>query len=131
MSGPLVQEKLVSTHNCTLLSESHVSFQRRGWDVPHLRRDLLQLLAVFFTFQCVHPQAEMAILILDVALESIQVLIAEFGSSGDGLGKSVIHQHEIRPFRHSPFRPETALQPKRKMGTTSPDLRLGTTRPNF
>ena len=70
-------------------------------DVPRLRRNVLHLCAKIFTFQYVHLHAELAIVFLDMFLESLQVLVVKLLRCRDGLGKSVIVVH-----------PKAELQPK-------------------
>jgi hypothetical protein len=59
-------------------------------DVPHLRQNVLQLFAVFFTLMCVHHQAGSAIPFLHVCLEGLQVLVTKLSISRDGVSKTVI-----------------------------------------
>jgi hypothetical protein len=56
-------------------------------DVSHLRQNVLQLFAVFFTLLCVHHQA---FRFLHMCLEGLQVLITKLRISGDGISKTVL-----------------------------------------
>jgi hypothetical protein len=64
--------------------------QHRSWDVPSLLRNVRQLCTELFTFQRVHLHSKVAVLFLDVTLESLQVPVAKFHRCGDGLAKSAL-----------------------------------------
>jgi hypothetical protein len=54
-------------------------------DVPHLRQNVLQLFAVFITFQ-----TGLAIPFYYMSPEGLQVLVTKLRISGDGVGKTVV-----------------------------------------
>lgn len=137
MSRARSKENQFLLTDCTLFTSPRSFPQHWSWDVPGQRRNILHLCTECFTFQCVHLHTEVAILFPDVALESLQVLVAKLHRRWDGLGKSAgsvcryESKHVSKPVRHCEPRPKAVLQPTRKTANIILAFRRGTPHPDF